>query len=98
MNVTLLTIVVLIAVGIGIYLIVEYKVKKWSCVEGKCEKILRGQHSSLEQCQQQCSVKQPFKSTEKDMRTKKKEKRVSFSPVVGYSPTPPSTDEFVLVN
>lgn len=97
MNITLLTILILIAVGIGIYLVVEYKVKKWTCVEGNCTKIINGDHSSLEKCQQQCSMKkQSF------TRPKEREKRVTFSPVVDYSPTPPSisssSENFVLVN
>ena len=100
MNVTLIVVVgVLIAVGIGIYLVVEYKVKKWSCVEGKCEKILNGDHSSLEKCQQQCALKkQPFTRPPKE-----KGKRVTFSPVVSYSETPQnsssssSSGEYILV-
>lgn len=98
MNKILITIAILVAIGVAVYIIVEYKIKKWSCVEGTCERVLNGEHSSLEKCQQQCtrqSFTRKHHKLEEIKKDRREKKKVTFSPnLVSYSPTPPSSYTF----
>lgn len=59
--------IIIICLGIGAYLLVEFKLKKWKCREGKCEKVFGGDYSTKEECANKCSMKQDYKS-DKDRR------------------------------
>lgn len=48
-------IVVLAIVSVVCWLIIEHGVKKWSCNEGQCEKVIGGDFSSLEKCRNSCA-------------------------------------------
>ena len=93
-NILLIIIFILIVVGVIVYLVIEYGLKKWRCVEGRCEKVIGGDFSSLEKCRTQCSVAQQRYKTDQERRllTKrrerigKKRKKVSFSDLVQISP------------
>jgi len=72
----LIILVILIAIGVAIYLIIEFKVKKWKCTEGKCEKVIGGDFSSLEKCKELCKIKQEYTSRKKhDQRLIRKARR-----------------------
>lgn len=53
---------ILISIGIAIYLIIEFKVKKWKCTEGTCEKVIGGDFASLEKCRKMCKIRQDYNS------------------------------------
>ena len=85
----LIALAILVVLGVITYLVIEFKVKKWKCKEGKCEKVIGGDYSSLEKCKQQCKVSQKYA----DDRTRRllqgrrgrakgrtSQRRVSFSP------------------
>lgn len=85
------SIVIILSMSLAIYLIIEYGVKKWKCVEGTCEKVIGGDFSSLEKCKSQC---QRYKSTHhrrmitgRRERAHEKKKQVNWSPeLVQYAP------------
>jgi hypothetical protein len=97
MQKTFITLAILLAIGITIYLIIEYGVKKWKCNEGHCEKVIGGDFSSLEKCRNSCAMKQSYKDDEERRKLKKrreriekphrpfpKDKHVTFSPNAEY--------------
>ena len=71
-NTVLLSIIVILSITIAIYFVVEFKIKKWSCVEGKCERVLGGDYTSANECEQKCA------------NSKAKNKKVTFSPNAKY--------------
>jgi hypothetical protein len=99
MNKALIILAVCIAIGVTVYLVIEFKVKKWKCTEGKCEKVIGGDYSSLEKCKNQCKVKQKYHVdhsqrrrliSDRRARAYGSGKKVTFSPdLVEYAPEPP---------
>lgn len=99
MNKILLWIIgITVILGIGAYLLIEFKFKKWRCREGKCEKVLGGDFSSLDKCKESCKAKQTY-DNDHNRRIKqqrrlrayeeKKKKKVTWSPnLVDFAPEP----------
>lgn len=65
---------IFICIAIATYLIVEFKVKKWKCTEGKCERVIGGDFSSLDKCKNMCKIKK-----EKLTKTDKPKKKVRWA-------------------
>jgi len=40
-----------------VYLIIEFQLKKWSCNEGNCEKVIGGDYDSKSDCINSCASK-----------------------------------------
>jgi hypothetical protein len=56
-NIIIIIIIIPISIII-ICLLYIFKVKKWKCIEGKCELVLGGDYSSIEKCQKSgCVIK-----------------------------------------
>lgn len=66
---------ILIALTVITYLVIEFKVKKWKCTEGKCEKVIGGDFSSLEKCRKMCQVKQNYYTDSKRRLLKNRRER-----------------------
>lgn len=67
MNLILLSIIIFIVTFVSIaYFIYYTKMKNekgWECVEGDCELIVNGSHSSKKKCEESCSTKNIKKVT-----------------------------------
>ena len=66
MNKSLIILAILVVLGVSTYLIIEFKVKKWKCTEGKCEKVIGGDYASLDKCRNGCKVKKQEYHTDKN--------------------------------
>lgn len=73
----ILTMVFISLIIVGVWYWNRNKSKKWSCVEGTCERIIGGDYESLQDCQQSCKIKKQEKNKEDD---KKKLPKVKIIP------------------
>ena len=54
MNTVLIVLTTISVFSLILFMIVEYGLKKWKCTEGQCEKMLGGDYSSKEECENHC--------------------------------------------
>ena len=66
----ILTVLSISLIIVGVLFWNRNKSKKWSCVEGTCERIIGGDYESLQDCQQSCKIKKKEKKEEKEEKEK----------------------------
>lgn len=88
---SLIIIAILLVLGVGLYLYIEYQAKGWHCTEGTCEKVMGGEYKSLSDCKNACSANTYSDSRERrllesrrERATSSNEKRVNWDPNLEY--------------